>query len=463
MRLFYGVLAALVLCDVDAKPVDKDAKHAGAVMVPLDKRKVMGSELRGLRVRSPAVTQMDNLVDFYSIDVELGTPPQKVSLLVDTGSGDTWVYSSGTGNIYPKFDPAKSETWHANRSKFSAVYYGGAAEGVYGTDTLRVNGNLSVSGQSLAVVSAWSVGTVPGMLGLGLPSTQVSALKYMTLPQTMVARGLIATPTFSLVLDDVGSRTGTLIFGGVDHSRYTGKLYVVPRIDETFFDVKLDGIEVGGQALPGLPLSVTLDSGTSLGWLPRKLLDRIAAQARLSFDAKYRYYYTTGAIPAVNVTWDFSGARFDMPLARLFIEGGAVGPPFAAGRKVLGFQRSEDATGMAVLGDVFLRQFYVVFDHARPQIALAQASTPGARGSPDVEAITSGHIPRSVPAPAYTGLKRVRAYFGRAEIVFERVVNKFHEGVLSFAQMLSHGFRHVSTAATWLLAKRDELIRSSRR
>lgn len=36
-----------------------------------------------------------NQQSFYSVDLEVGTPPQNVTVLVDTGSSDLWIMGSG--------------------------------------------------------------------------------------------------------------------------------------------------------------------------------------------------------------------------------------------------------------------------------------------------------------------------------------------------------------------------------
>lgn len=91
-------------------PVKRDATE-GVVDLPLQHFTVNnteGSLVRGLVNRAVDVPAA-NLYFGYKVELEIGTPPQKVAAQIDTGSSDLWVYSNALGN--PGFNKSESSTY----------------------------------------------------------------------------------------------------------------------------------------------------------------------------------------------------------------------------------------------------------------------------------------------------------------------------------------------------------------
>lgn len=115
--------------------------HAVSGLPSLRRRAVQGEQV--VNVRSGTS---------YVIDIEIGTPGQTVTLILDTGSPDLWVNPScATANIpaectkWPQFDYTKSTT--LKESDFVDVlrYGKGNATIVYVTDTVTIGGTSSRS------------------------------------------------------------------------------------------------------------------------------------------------------------------------------------------------------------------------------------------------------------------------------------------------------------------------------
>ena len=100
----------------------------------------------------------------YISPVDIGTPPQTLHLDLDTGSADTWIFSS----LQPKsetkghnfFTPPLSRTWRTMRGETWSIRYGDGtgAHGVVGTDIMNVGGAVAgtaetgdVTGQKMGV------------------------------------------------------------------------------------------------------------------------------------------------------------------------------------------------------------------------------------------------------------------------------------------------------------------------
>lgn len=92
-------------------------------------------------------TELDNqrLGTTYTIDVEIGTPPQTVGLILDTGSFELWVNPSCKSSAmpdycesFPRFDETKSSSFN-DTGKLSLLTYGqGHAMVVYAKDVVSI-------------------------------------------------------------------------------------------------------------------------------------------------------------------------------------------------------------------------------------------------------------------------------------------------------------------------------------
>lgn len=86
----------------------------------------------------------------YTIQLSVGTPPQPVVVVIDTGSSDLWVNPTCTAapnqvefcNSFPHFDPTKSSTLNDTGSSFRLNYGKGSAFVEYFTDVVTLGCRL---------------------------------------------------------------------------------------------------------------------------------------------------------------------------------------------------------------------------------------------------------------------------------------------------------------------------------
>lgn len=362
-------------------------------------------EAKALFKRGPVNTPLFNQLSFYQIDLQVGTPAQKLSALLDTGSSDMWFFSNRAGaSGVQTFNPSQSYSWHNNYTNFQIGYVSGDASGTWGTDDITISG-APLKRQSFAIVTSGNgLSGIPGLIGVGLPALESTNVNggffsnrhtYSNVPLSLFEQGHINTPTYSLFLDSIDANSGSILFGAVDHSKYSGQLYSVPRVHQSRFNINIDGVSVNGRNV-GSVGSATLDSGTTLGSLP----DRVAASLAQAMGLQRDYNTGVYAAPKgrVNtkapVSFTISGINFDFKTGDLLIDSAKLGDPFPSGMYVLGFTPASSTQNQIILGDVFLRNFYIVYDLAHPQIGIAKANFNG--GSyPRMEAITSSVIPQA--------------------------------------------------------------------
>lgn len=220
--------------------------------------------------------------------------------------------------------------------------------------------------------------------------------EYDNLPKALVKSGAINSAAYSLWLNKLDG-TGNLLFGGVNKARYQGELQTVPILpvyEKYYFslDIALTEISVKGTSgtstySKGLPLAVTLDNGSAYISLPQELLEPLFKEIGASWNSDISAAYipcdknTTG----YNVTFSFSGATVDIPLAELIFEEPRYSD-FPEGDCLLGFSYGEP--GVSLMGDPFLRGAYVVYDLDNNEISLANTNYDG--GDDDIHEIGTG-------------------------------------------------------------------------
>merc|ERR1712159_318151 len=75
----------------------------------------------------------------YFGDISVGTPPQTVRVVYDTGSSNLWVNKqSGWFSPHKHYDDTKSSTYVKNGTVFKIQYGSGPVSGYYSEDTIRI-------------------------------------------------------------------------------------------------------------------------------------------------------------------------------------------------------------------------------------------------------------------------------------------------------------------------------------
>lgn len=211
----------------------------------------------------------------YFGEIGIGTPPQKFTVIFDTGSSNLWVpsakcYFSVPCFFHSKYKSSQSSTYRKN-GKSAAIHYGtGAISGFFSEDNVKV-GDLVVKKQEFIEATrepsvTFLVAKFDGILGLGFK--EISVGNATPVWYNMVKQGLVNEPVFSFWLNrnSADEEGGELVFGGVDPNHYRGKHTYVPVTEKGYWqfdmgDVLIDGKE-SGYCSGGC--SAIADSGTSL-------------------------------------------------------------------------------------------------------------------------------------------------------------------------------------------------------
>ncbi|KAF7556759.1 hypothetical protein G7046_g6230 [Stylonectria norvegica] len=357
----------------------------------------------------------------YYAEFEVGTPGQKLSFLLDTGSSDTWVNSvdvdlcksetlqQTNGYCMATFNSKDSSTFDiVDRNGFDITYLDGRnIKGSYFNDTVTIGGK-AIKNQQLGLATK-SVRPA-GIMGLGFKANVAATKEYPTVVDNMVSQGLIDTAAFSLYLNDLSASDGTILFGGIDKNKFIGKLATLDLQSDfqstsdniTSFSVKLSGFEVRGPTsgdnikLDSINANAILDSGSTICLLPDAQVQDIWTEFDVRSISGLQVPFVDCAYAGkkgdgINFDFVFAGKNISVPMNEMVIDSFAEiqdeissDPQLSKlfkgweGACMFGIGSASDygvsTSQFALLGDTFLRSAYVVYDLANEQLGLAQAN-----------------------------------------------------------------------------------------
>lgn len=373
----------------------------------------------------------------YSIDIEVGTPGQKLNVLVDTGSSNFAIASAPNPLISTFYKFNESSTYVPSNKEIKIEYTEGKWNGVLGKDVINLptGPEESFTAQIASILesenffingSYWQ-----GILGLGYkeiarPDSSVEPFFDSLVRQTNI------DDIFAIQLcgiEDVKNATrlvtsGSLTMGGIDTSLIPdpGKIYYTPLRKKWFYEVVITNMKVDNESL-GLDCKeynndkTIVDSGTTSLRLPEKVLTEVVKEIKAKADPEF---LKEDQIPEDFWTREFILCRENQgsqeiwnyfPSLTISLQGMSAGEEFELlipPRQYLRLVESGDTGGKCykfgmapsvsgtVLGVTVMEGFYVVFDRENGQIGFA-ASTCAKSQCLDGE-------PCNEKAPAITGV-----------------------------------------------------------
>ncbi|KAE8380856.1 Aspartic protease pep1 [Aspergillus bertholletiae] len=339
------------------------AKYGGTVPAHIKSAISSGS---GTVVTTPEANDIE-----YLTPVNVGGTT--LNLDFDTGSADLWVFSQEL--------PKSEQTGHdiykpsGNATKMEGaswdISYGdgsGASGDVY-QDTVTVG---SITAQSQAVEAASKISDQfvqdknnDGLLGLAFSSINTVKPK----PQTTffdTVKSQLDSPLFAVTLKY--HAPGSYDFGYIDKQKYTGEIaYADVDSSQGFWQFTADGYSVGSGAAQQTPITGIADTGTTLVMLDDAIVDAYYKQvqgAENNSSAGGYVFPCDAELPEFTVVIGSYNA---------VIPGKHINyaPLQEGGSTCVGGIQSNSGIGLSILGDVFLKSQYVVFDSQGPRLGFA--------------------------------------------------------------------------------------------
>jgi len=312
----------------------------------------------------------------YFAEISLGTPPQNFKVILDTGSSNLWIPSSKCTSIacflHAKYDSGASSTYSANGTGLEIHYGSGSMEGFVSNDVFKI-GDLSVNGMDFAEATkepglAFAFGKFDGILGLAYDTI---AVDHVVPPfYHLVNKGLLDEPVFAFRMGASEEDGGEATFGGIDTSAYKGKLTYAPVRRRAYWEVELNKIAFGGDDLELENTGAAIDTGTSLIALPTDIAEMLNTQigAKKSWNGQYTVDCNT--VPGLpDLTFYLGGKPYPLKATDyiLNVQGTCLSAFTAMDIEL------PDGSKIWIVGDVFLRRYYTVYDLGRNAVGFAEA------------------------------------------------------------------------------------------
>ncbi|KAI7895361.1 rhizopuspepsin 6 precursor [Mucor mucedo] len=305
---------------------------------------------------------------YYGI-ISIGNPPVDFKINFDTGSSDLWIASTMCSSCTTQtlYNSTQSKTYVKDGRPWS-IYYGDGsnASGVLAQDTVVI-GNITIANQTIELAqqesSSFAHGVTDGLLGLGFGSiTTVDGIK--TPFENMISQGLVDSPVFGVYLGKASKKGGgEYTFGGSNPSKYNGTLHTVPvNSSRGYWGVDISNVKVGNTSVAS-GFDGILDTGTTLLIFTEEIANNVAKAygATGNGDGTFRIACDTSKFKPLVFT--MNGNDFYVPRDSLIFQkdGDYCFAAFAY----------SSGLNLSILGDVFLKNNYVIFNQEVPSVQIA--------------------------------------------------------------------------------------------
>mmetsp|Transcript_13919 Transcript_13919/g.28718 ORF Transcript_13919/g.28718 Transcript_13919/m.28718 type:complete len:400 (-) Transcript_13919:140-1339(-) len=340
-------------------------------------------EAKSRNLRGDIVKESENTIikdygnaQYFGV-MEIGTPPQSFQVIFDTGSSNLWVPKVGCTHCglpfishKSKYDDSKSSTYEADGKKFEIMYGSGSVEGFFSKDAVTIGEDIVLDAVEFAEVSdagglgmAYSIGKFDGILGMGFTSISVGGVP--TIFEEAIKQNKVDQPIFAFYMGD--NADGELTFGGYDSSKFEGDLEYVKLESATYWEIALDSVSAGSYTMDG-KITGIVDSGTSLITGPRAEITKLAQAVGATANIMGEYTIDCAKVPDLpDVVFTIGGTEYSIPGDKTIIK--------AQNICLFAFMALDiPAPGPQwILGDVFMREYYTVFNYHDQTIGFAKA------------------------------------------------------------------------------------------
>ncbi|CAO3628892.1 unnamed protein product [Mucor hiemalis] len=305
----------------------------------------------------------------YYGTVAIGTPPQKFKVNFDTGSSDLWIASTLCSSCkgHKRYDPKKSKTYIKDGRKWSISYGDGStANGILASDKINIGG-IVIKKQTIGLAkyesSSFESDPVDGLLGLGF--NKITTVKGVRTPvDNMIKQKLISKPIFGVSLGKAGKGGGggEYLFGAYNKKKFKGSLSTVP-VDSSkgFWGITVKKLQSGGKSLSG-SFDGILDTGTTLLLFTNSMAKTVAKSHSATDNGDGTFTIPCDTSKLKPLVFTIGKSTFNVPVDSLIFEK-------SGNRCIAGYGYAN--LPFAILGDVFLKNNYVVFNQQVPEVQIA--------------------------------------------------------------------------------------------
>ncbi|KAG9331404.1 hypothetical protein JZ751_019294, partial [Albula glossodonta] len=347
--------------------------------------------------------------------------------MFDTGSSNLWVDSvyCSTQACYShtRFNPQQSSTFSGSRQSIYLPYGAGSLYAVLGYDTVNVSQHFTfqqpdppsslpqrttkpTSQQSLTLMSSkaavkpafvkvagitvtnqefglstqepsqpFGSAVFDGILGLAYPPlASGGATPVMDM---MMQENLLQYNLFAFYLSRDAQQGSELTFGGVDNTKYQGQIHWTPVTSETYWQIGIDGFSVNNQETGWCSqgCQAIVDTGTSMLTCPQQFLGYLMRGIGAQQSQYGEYMVDCSQMNNLpTLYFNINGVNLPLPPSAYIMVQNQGGYQYCMVGISPTYLPSQNGQPLWILGDVFLREYYSVYDRANNNVGFATAS-----------------------------------------------------------------------------------------
>jgi len=376
--MIFQLLAALALAKPITVPMHKlDAHQLGKHLYGED------GTYKGFFGGMEPVDLKDYQNAMYWGEVQIGTPPKTFQTLFDTGSSNLWVPAYNCSKFVgsckrsaQKYNPSDSSTFQPNGTSFEIRYGTGSMKGFVAHDVLQI-GSLKTDLDFACATNepgiTFKTAKFDGILGLAWPTIAVDGI--VPPMQALYDAHQLDENVFAFLLQKDPSETGELTIGGYN-SKYVNNPVWANLKSENYWTVDMKGLSFGGVSATTVPNAI-VDSGTSLIVGPKDDVAKVAKQMGATTVAAGEYEVDCDATlldMQVELGSSTGTITLTVPGEDLKIKICQAGQC----QCLLGIAGMDIGQPLWILGDVFMRDYYTMFDIDNERVGFSQIPTSNA-------------------------------------------------------------------------------------
>ncbi|KAM0286073.1 hypothetical protein ACHAQH_001081 [Verticillium albo-atrum] len=311
----------------------------------------------------------------YFVQAKLGSEGKELYMLVDTGAGTSWVMGSDCASpacgLHNSFGPDDSKTFNPVDEHYSVRYGSGSVKGSKVTDTIAVAGMELKFKFGVANETSDDFNHFPfdGILGMSLSGGESDNFMSIVADSKSLDKNIFCV--FINRASD-GPNTGELSFGECNKDKYTGDFtYTDVGSNNGDWAIPMDGLTYDGKKAGVKGKLAYVDTGTSYVFGPESDVKAFHENIPGSSSSDG----TTWTVPCDSneeVTYIFSGVSYTIS-AKDWLSKPKDG---VCTSNIYGH---EVVPNSWLLGDLFLKNVYAVFDSDEKRIGFANRTpVPGA-------------------------------------------------------------------------------------